>query len=916
MANIPTIYGKDLPSGDYDADRYLVSHGSDGSVLKHRLGDIAAISPFIVPTWAALVATDVSAIPDGSVFRVLGREQTSDGGEGIYIYRSASALSPVSGLIMDPTSGGGQFLREYGLCIDPARDMGADNNGSDDAQPIIQEAIDFAADPTYGWAKDAGQVGQASITVSLSPGAYRLEDDLLVKAGVEFTGAKWGSDAGDFGNNTILFLHHGGVGIKWDWMNDGTSYRQGSIKNLYIVGRSETYQRNKKAIKSVTSRTVFVVDSADAPPAIEDRQIYDSNNTCFFFSPLGQYLGSARVLSTSTVGSDCTVTLQTGSDYYSSINSTAGNLLISSCKVVWAARVTGDEATTVGDFNAPSRSGVIGVQLINTSTVGIGGLARIENLYITHCHTGIEFGPRLVGGHFSNITTKYCRFAGMAYPRALFTTDHVTDGLMLFNGTYFADYDSNYSGETIDQPEFQYAAYGVWNLSPLGKYARLQCEHNAYADLFVSRAVLPRIDQLLCDNANGNGLVIGPGFYAYSPPTTSAYSNWLSIGSAFFRGQSGSLPADTLHDRVAIKFEAPDPSDTAKCAFVSIGELQIVEYSATRLFTYAFDLKAAAYNNRVMVGMMPEKNGYTSMYAPSSKLVEWGTHLGLDTAAEVQTGWYGDTTKRVFAFGGNDILKIEATGTTLGSSSFTDIPLKAVVGNATAVQRLTRSSGSAQVYETKLSTGVYKLTDADLARDALTIFGNSSLNQLWIGSNLGNATPRAASLYGEAGTGTNAAGTQLNIVNPGGTGNSTTGGEVRIWTPDATASGSTAQNVSLKWEIKRQGQMSLKALAASPTVSLADGDVWMNSSKGIRQQFGGAEMPLAPKKVGTSVLVGGTVTFSTVTATATSILFVSVKTIGGTPGTLSYTISAGVSFTINSSSATDTSTVHWQLWDA
>ena len=41
----------------------------------------------------------------------------------------------------------------------------------------------------------------------------------------------------------------------------------------------------------------------------------------------------------------------------------------------------------------------------------------------------------------------------------------------------------------------------------------------------------------------------------------------------------------------------------------------------------------------------------------------------------------------------------------------------------------------------------------------------------------------------------------------------------------------------------------------------------------------------------------------------------SVKTTGGTVGTLSYTISDGVSFTINSSSGTDTSTVNWQLWE-
>ncbi len=896
---------------------FVVSNGTEytlGSGLLDADWVVSKSGTRVVPLWSDLSAIAAAGIPNGTAFRVLGRAAVGDGGEGNYWYDSSSSITVIPGLVITPASGGGRFLREYGLHIDPARDMGADNNGSDDAQPIIQAAINFAADPTYGWAKDAGQVGQASITVMLSPGAYRLEDTINVKAGVEFIGAKKGSASGDFGNNTVLFGHHGGTIVKWDWYNDGTSYRQGSIRHLFIVGRSETYQQNKKAIKSVSSRTVFVVDAADAPPAIEDRQIYDSNNTCFFFSPLGQYLGSARVLSTSTVGSDCTVTLQTGSDYYSSINSTAGNLLTTDCKVVWAARVTGDEATTVGNFNAPSRSGVVGLQLVNTSTVGFGGLCRIEDIYITHCHTGIEFGPRLVGGHFKDITVKYCRFAGLAYPRSIFTTDHVTDGLLLFNGTYFADYDSDYSAETVDQPEFHYCTYGVWNLSPLGKYARLQCEHNAYADLFVSRAIMPRVEQLLCDNANGNGLVIGPGFYAYSGPTTSASSNWLSIGSGYFRGQTDALPADTLHDRVAIKFETPDASDTAKCAFVSIGELQIVENGSTRLFTYAFDLKASAYNNRVMVGSMPEKNGYTSMYAPSSKLVEWGTHLGLDTAAEVQTGWYGDATKRVFAFTGNDVLKMEATGTTLGSSSFTDIPLKSVVGNATTVAKFTRSSGSAQNYEVQLAAGVFKLNDTDLSRVSMTIFSNASVNQLWVGSNLGNATARTGNIYFEQTTGTDAAAADANIVAPGGTGNSTSGGTISIWTYDAGASSSTAQGLTRKAKFKKQGQFWMTSIS-TPSVDTAEGDIWFNSAKGWRQRFGGVELPKSPTKMGTATLVGGTVTVSTSLATATCIVTYSVKTLGGTVGNLSYTVSAGVSFTINSDSGTDTSTIHWQIWE-
>ncbi len=67
-------------------------------------------------------------------------------------------------------------------------------------------------------------------------------------------------------------------------------------------------------------------------------------------------------------------------------------------------------------------------------------------------------------------------------------------------------------------------------------------------------------------------------------------------------------------------------------------------------------------------------------------------------------------------------------------------------------------------------------------------------------------------------------------------------------------------------------------------------------------------------KVGTATLVAGTATVSNTTVTANSRIFVTSNTDGGTPGWLR--VSAKVnstSFTITSSSATDTSTVAWMI---
>jgi len=66
--------------------------------------------------------------------------------------------------------------------------------------------------------------------------------------------------------------------------------------------------------------------------------------------------------------------------------------------------------------------------------------------------------------------------------------------------------------------------------------------------------------------------------------------------------------------------------------------------------------------------------------------------------------------------------------------------------------------------------------------------------------------------------------------------------------------------------------------------------------------------------VGTATLVGGTVTVSTTAALTASLIYVTVKTPGGTQGFLSVpTITNATSFVINSTSALETSTVNWWI---
>jgi hypothetical protein len=64
-------------------------------------------------------------------------------------------------------------------------------------------------------------------------------------------------------------------------------------------------------------------------------------------------------------------------------------------------------------------------------------------------------------------------------------------------------------------------------------------------------------------------------------------------------------------------------------------------------------------------------------------------------------------------------------------------------------------------------------------------------------------------------------------------------------------------------------------------------------------------------KIGVATLTAGSVTVSNTSVTANSVIIHSRKTVGGIAGHLSYTVSAGASFTITSTSNTDTSVVDW-----
>lgn len=88
-------------------------------------------------------------------------------------------------------------------------------------------------------------------------------------------------------------------------------------------------------------------------------------------------------------------------------------------------------------------------------------------------------------------------------------------------------------------------------------------------------------------------------------------------------------------------------------------------------------------------------------------------------------------------------------------------------------------------------------------------------------------------------------------------------------------------------------------------------DIWL--SRDLRIGNGLQVKEGTNLRMGVATLAAGTVTVANTSVTANTRVFLTVQTAGGTQGFLSTTRVAGTSFTINSTSATETSTVAWLL---
>ena len=221
------------------------------------------------------------------------------------------------------------------------------------------------------------------------------------------------------------------------------------------------------------------------------------------------------------------------------------------------------------------------------------------------------------------------------------------------------------------------------------------------------------------------------------------------------------------------------------------------------------------------------------------------------------------------------------------------------IGSSSTLDMIFTNKGGNRVFSFNTTSGNAAIQTGG-SSTALRIFGGSTSTVI-IGSD--GSTTTGISLIGSATNASINAGT-------GGFGLGITSGDGDSGTNNAGSLTMTAGNGYATSGNGAGGNITFTAGQRRTAGSGVDGSIVIETrdATGTLRLNDGAN-----EQMGVATLVGGTVTVNNTKVTANTRIFVNHRTTGGTIGILTYTIVANTSFTITSSSGTDTSTVNWLL---
>jgi hypothetical protein len=319
---------------------------------------------------------------DGEVVRVLGYYAANDGGGGDFVFSSGSSATPDNGMVIAPTAGSGNWLRQANGFVD-LRWFGAKGDGTTNDMLALSYANTYAVAQSPVW------------TVYVNPGTYNIG------------GSVWG-------NNTVPLKLSSNAALKWD------AFAWGSA-NVIIDPQDKS-----KHFTMSGAATIALTGITDLYPewfgAKGDGSFANNTKTTDDQTAIQYCINSA------TAGQ--TIVFDSGKKYWSSILSwKAGVSLRGSAKTIRdnASMYRGALyfAGTSGNFIALTNSGTGGLLGINASDLVIDGNSfaaialaldtygsNIESCVIRNSTSGIVFtgssasiNNRVVDCRFDTCTT-------------------------------------------------------------------------------------------------------------------------------------------------------------------------------------------------------------------------------------------------------------------------------------------------------------------------------------------------------------------------------------------------------------------------------------------------------------------------------------------------------------------------------
>lgn len=884
MADLPTIYGNDAPSGSVDLSRYWVSWDGSGEVKRHTVDALSAVvqryGQRVCDTYAAISAYNGADLVDGAEFRAKGRDAVGDGAHGDFYFVSSSTTTVDGAMVLATADGIGRIFRYWDgeplnilwFGAKPTLGAGLSPGGSFDNATPINAAINWARTPTYGPADVRASVfipaGDFWISTSIV-NRYRVDVIGLgcIFSDNEFTSHS-ASSSGLISGASRIRLADGANCPMMTWNLSDASQRysfaytdDGLTMTATVtiaspgvitctahgltVGRRVGFTTTGSLPTGISPSTIYYVQSvptadtltiaATSGGAAINTSGTQSGVHTLIKDPTPKYVAGNTIRGINFFGNSAN---QTKSDCHIIKVENAWNIRLENCNfgnpngyMVWAYDCNClDIVDCYGNGGGIKNKGVF--------------LFSCADGFMSQCKFGGAAGPALWIAGTNGWQQQYIGNFLYNNFKGQFTVSSIASNELTLSATH--DF------ETGMPVELSAAAGGV--LPTLTRYPTVTLDSHVFWAIKTASNKI-KLAYSYEDALGGTALAITGGsgtYYAWHGAAAGAYlsgganSNVL-IGNRCDQNQNFGIACNNGTENVI---------SGNLLNLNGFDSLTATSESTTSAGVY---LRNGAKNNVVVGNSMKDWNVYAQTYGVwvdsncGKNYIGQNSYKADPSQVDTNISTTGNTTETAVVN--------QVSGATVSALSAGQYPLK--VTNTTA--------GSA--FGLTTSTDLLAIDNTVAALRGCVLRSSTSEARLTIGADAASGVARSLGLYGEASAGTDAAGATWLIVASRGTGNSTGGGTVDVYVPIAGTTGTTLQSTQLMFRVARDG-LRMGSVAGDMSVGLTNGCFWWNSTENaIKARLNNTNHYLSnPNKPGVNNIAtdaGGTLTVTPTTSLST-----------------------------------------------